>query len=589
MQRRTSRGAFLAVLLLLGAAADALPSQKPNVVVLVLDQLRADRLHCYGNPRLTSPNIDRLADRGVRFANYFTVASWTSPSFGSLHSSLYPSRHGVTLFWQPGMPLLNKDVPTWAEDFKDHGYYTAAWVDNALAGKDLTGWGFDEYHEDYEMAVNITQRLGLGANAIYIAPTTTREVLTWLQHRPEQPFFLYIHFWEPHSPYNPPPKDDIFKSDAYPYMSDTGYDVQHGALLRLAMLGDQKAIERLYQLYDGKIHFADRYVGKVLAQLKAARLDDNTYVLLTSDHGELMFSHPEDFLTADHRSLYDADLRIPFIVAGPGLPRGRVVQALGENVDSAPTILDLAGLPPLSDAEGKSLVPLMKGEKSSIDDYIYSEEDVAIPERCIRSERYKLILNLWTGKEQLFDLHRDPGELHNVAAQNPAVLTNLDTRLRTWMRANQPSRQVQLRRWRIYTQPERVITVDDQTIGGRFLITGGHWRSDTSPQSGNFAVGCFWTDGGDGSRTAVWKNDDPMIGTYDIYVYYGHPPVGTLATNAPFTMVTDTGSQTVQVNLNEHGGEWLPLGRCVNPRYVRLTNAANGAVIADAVRFVRVN
>ena len=103
---------------------------KPNVVLIVLDQLRAGQLHCYGNARDTSPNIDRLAARGVRFSHYYTVASWTAPSFSSLHTSLYASRHGVTLFWQPGMPLINKDVPMLAPDFKYHGYYTAAFVNN---------------------------------------------------------------------------------------------------------------------------------------------------------------------------------------------------------------------------------------------------------------------------------------------------------------------------------------------------------------------------------------------------------------------------------------------------------------------------
>jgi len=570
------------------AAADP-AAHKLDVVLIVLDQLRAGQLHCYGNPRLTSPNIDQLAAHGVRLDHYFTVASWTSPSFGSLHTSLYASKHGVTLFWSPGMPLINKDIPTMAEDFQTHGYYTAAFVDNALAGFDLTGAGFDEYHPDYAKAVNITQRLGLGANAVYITPTTVEEVLPWLDQHQSQPFFLYIHLWEPHSPYNPPPEDDIFKTDAYPYLHDTGYDIAHAPLLRLAMLGDQKAIERLYQLYDGKIHFADRYVGKILAKLHSLGLDQKAYIVLTSDHGELMFSHPKDFLTADHRSLYDTNLRIPFIVSGPGIPQDHVVKGLGSNVDSAPTILDLAGLPPLPDAEGHSLVPMIQGVRKSINQYVYSEEDVAIPERSIRSTRYKLILNLWTGKEQLFDLTHDPGELTNVAEENPAIARELDARLRAWMEENEPSRNVQRRRWKIYTRPEEKVTVDDQTIGGRFLITGGDWRSDTSPQSGNYDVGCFWSTGGSGSKTAVWHNDDPMIGKYNIYVYYGHPSVGRLATNAPFTIATDHGSETVRVDLNQHQGEWNLLGTTVDPRYVELTNAANGAIIADAVRFVRVN
>ena len=572
--------------------------EKPNVVVIILDQLRAGRLHCYGNPRETSPNIDRLAARGVRFSHYYTVASWTAPSFSSLHTSLYASKHGVTLFWRPGMPLINKDVPMLAEDFKYHGYYTAAFVNNGLAGKQLTGRGFDEYHEGYaHAAINITERAGERTD-LRRASATADEVSDWLgKHRSER-FFLYVHFLAPHSPYDPPAEDDIFRNDDYPGMTQTGYDVRSGALLHMAMLGDEKAIARLYQLYDGKIHFADRKAGQILDRLRALGLQNNTLVFMSSDHGELLYSHPKDFQTFDHRSLYNTDLHIPFIVAGPGIPQGKVVDGLGSNVDTAPTILKLAGLAPLSDAEGRSLAPMVEGRAQSENQYIYAGEDVAIPLRSIRSRRYKLILNLWTGRKQLFDEEKDPRELADVARQHPDVVKALSARLQKWMEENTPSPDVVLRRWRIYTAHERVVTVDDQTIGGRLLLTGGGWHSDTRQQSGNFADGCFWTEQGNGSRTAVWRNDDPMLGTYKIYVYYGHPAIGQLATDALFTIVSgppalgrvaaDVRRQTVRVNFNRGGGEWHLLGTAKNPRYVELSNAANGSIIVDAVRFERI-
>jgi arylsulfatase A-like enzyme len=538
---------------------------------------------------LTTPKIDRLAERGTRFAHFFTVGSWTAPSFAALHTSLFPSRSGVTLFWRPGMPVLDKDIPVMTEVFKNHGYYTLALVNNSLAGQALTGRGFDEYYEGAAIAIDVTQRAGLEANSLYTAPATLARVIPWLDHHPAQPFFLYVHFWEPHSPYNPPAEDDIFKSDAYPYLSDAGYDVAHAPLKRLAMLGDQKAIERLYQLYDGKIHFVDRYVGKLLDHVHELGLDGNTVIAFTSDHGELMFSHPKDFLTADHRSLYDANLHIPFIVAGPGIPAGKVIEGLGSNIDSAPTLLDLAGLPPLDDAEGRSLVPMIRGEVSAVNQYIYAEEDAGILARSVRSENYRLIKYLWNGTTQLFDLKNDPGELVDVAQEHPAVLAELSARLDEWMKVNQPSREVQLRRWKIFTQPEKEITVDDQTIGGRFLLTGGGWHNDVATESGNWEGGAFWTEGGDGSRTAVWRSDDPLIGTYRIWLYYGHPSVGCLAPNAPFTIVSEGGSKTLRVDFNRGAGEWKILGTAANPYYVRLTNAANGAILADAVKFERID
>jgi arylsulfatase len=576
---------------LVGLTAASLNAQnsKPNVVVVVLDQLRADELHCYGNPRLTSPNIDKLASRGVILSHFFTVAPWTSPSFGTLHTSLYPSKHGITLFWTPGMPLLDKDIPTLAESFRNGGYRTAAFVDNSLGGRPLVGQGFEDFVDGSSAAPNITER---AAGLKIGAPYTTANVLAWLDshHADSQPFFLYVHLLEPHSPYNPPPEDDLFKSDAYPNLTNDGYDFERAGLLRLATNGDQKAVERLYQLYDGKIHYVDRYVGQILDSLRSLGLEDNTYVLLTSDHGELLYSHPDDFLTFDHRSLYDNVLHIPLIVAGPGIPQGQVNPALASNIDTAPTLLDLAGAPALSDAQGHSLAPLIEGKVKSANDYVFAEEDVEIPERSVRSSDYKLIRNLWTGDEQLFALKSDPGELHDVAKDNPEVVKQLDAQLDAWTRVNEPSPEVHLRRWKIYTEQLKVVTVDDIGIGAAFLITPRQdWHSDENPVSGNYGGTSFWTEGGDGSRTALWRGDSPFVGRYKVYVYTGAPKIGPLATNAHFKIVAEHETQTVTVNLQQKAGEWRLLGTFDNPRFVELSNAANGIVVADAVRFERID
>ena len=594
LPRRRRRLALGSTFTLIAAAFVSMPlfaqTQKPNILVLVLDQLRADQLHCYGNPRETSPHIDMLAGSGVMFTRFNTVAPWTSPSFASLHTSLFPSRHGVTLFWKPGMPLLNKDIPTLAENMQKAGYYTTAFVNNSLAGYPLTGSGFDEYYERSESAPDITRRSS-GPAGEDVPATTTNQVLRWLDshHGGKQPFFLYVHFLEPHSPYNPPSQDDIFKSGPYSFMTDTGYDFIKGALLRLAANGDQNAIQRLYQLYDGKIHHIDRYVGAILNHLKELGLDQNIYILLTSDHGELLYSHPKDYLTFDHRSLYDADLHVPLIVAGPGLPKGKSIEALASNIDTAPTILDLAGARPLSDAEGHSLVPLIQGKVASVNNYLYAGEDDEIPVREVRDVRYKLIRNLWTGKEQLFDMQTDPGELHNVAADNPQEVHALDPRLDDWMKVNEPTPEVQRERWKIYTQPEKTLTVDDVTIGARFLISPcSDWHSDESPASGNYDGSSFWTENGNGSRKAIWRGDNPLLGSYDISVYVGQPKVGMLATNAPYKVVTAEGSKTVTLNLKDSPGTWKSLGTFKDPRYVELTNDANGIVVADAVKFDRV-
>ncbi len=559
-----------------------------NVILISLDQLRADRIHCLGNPRLTTPNLDRLAEQGVRFSHFYSVAPWTGPSYASLMTSLYPSMHGATLMWRPGDQLLDPQVPTLAEIFKSHGYHTAAFVNNGVAGKALTGRGFDEYDQGQPngQVKDITQR---GGEAFNLAPETTGKLMPWLDEHRSQPFFLFVLYLEPHSPYNPPPEDDIFKTDAYPNETNTGYDLQKGHLFRLAMMGDQQAVQRLYDLYDGKIHFVDRYVGKLMDHLKQIGLSENTLVVLTSDHGEMLYSHPDDFLTFDHRSVYDPVMHVPLVMAGPGVPAGKQIGALASNVDTAPTILNLVGFPPPADAEGHSLVPLMQGRVKSINKYVYGEEDVMIPLRSVRNSQYKLIENLWTGKFQLFNLARDPGEMHDIYGQQPGIQDELRNRLQEWMLQNHSSIEDRMPQWRRYAQDPWVkeLISDDQTIGGHMLISGGGWHSDEVAAGGSYAGGCLWTEGGNGARTATWRVDNPLIGNYKIFVYYGHPAIGALATNARFTIGTDTEAGTATLDFNHGAGEWTPLGTFKNPRYVQLSNAADGAVIADAVKFVR--
>jgi arylsulfatase A-like enzyme len=577
------------VLLVFSRAGLGQANQKMNVVLLVLDQLRADRLHCYGNPRATSPNLDRLAEQGVRFSHFYSVAPWTAPSYATLMTSLYPSRHGVTLFWRPGKPLIDQNTPVLAEIFKAHGYHTTAFVNNGVAGWEVTGRSFDEYFQTQggSGAVNITQRRLILPDST--APGTIQRVLPWLDQNYTKPFFLFVLFFEPHSPYDPPPEHDLFKSDAYPDQSDTGYDIKTGHLKRLAMLRDPKAVERLYQLYDGKIHFVDYYVGQLLDHLQKLGLTKNTLVVITSDHGELLYSHPRDYLTFDHRSLYDTAMHIPLVAAGPGVARGRVVAALASNLDTAPTILDLAGLPPLTDAQGRSLVPLIQGRRETLNPYVFGEEDTAIPQRSVRTERYKLIWNLWTGQKQLFDVFRDPQEQRDALPANPQVAKELETRLKEWMRENQPSRARQGARWETYAAIPKLEVEDDQAIGGRMLLTGGGWHSNESVQSGHWGGACFWTEADDGSRTAVWRGDNPFLGTYKVSVYFGHLSRGKLATDAPFTVVTEKESKTVRVNFNQGAGQWHLLGTFKDPRYVSVSNAADGIIIVDAVKFERVD
>src|SRR5579859_381187 len=385
-----------ALLLLAGAAAAADPP-KPNIILVSLDQLQADRLHVYGNTRPTSPNLDRMAAEGVRFSQFYSAAPWTTPSYASIMTSQYPSKHGATLLHAGDWEGLRADAVTLAELFQKAGYKTAAFVNNAQAGAFLTRRGFDDYDQGQPpaAALNITERAP--AQRPQSAPATNERIGKWLEGNQTRPFFLFILYIEPHSPYNPPAAHDLFKSGAYAGETNTGYDLEKGSLLRKANLGDAQAIERLEQLYDGKIHFIDYWFGQLLDRLRSSGLDKNTIVWLTSDHGELLYSHRADFMTFDHRSVYNQVMHVPGIVWGAGIPHGRVSGALATHIDLAPTLLELAGLPAKPDAQGVSLVPLIRGKSKPLHEFLFGEVDVLEPLRSVRDRHYKLILNLRTG------------------------------------------------------------------------------------------------------------------------------------------------------------------------------------------------
>ncbi len=579
-----------AVIVLLLSSGCLIAKDHLNVILISLDQLQADQLHVYGNPRATSPNLDRVAREGVRFARFYSAAPWTAPSYSSMMTSQYPSRHGVTLFYPKGIEAQKPNAIMLAEWFKKAGYATAAFVNNSVAGKNVTGRGFDDYDEGQLRPTNITERPGL-QNPEYQAPAATARILKWLNaHQSgEKPFFLFLLYFEPHSPYNPPPEHDLFKTAAYPNVNYTGWDLKAGRLSRWANLGDRKAVERITGLYDGKIHFVDEYVGKVFEQLRTSGLEKNTIVILTSDHGELLFSHPEDYMTADHRSLYDQVMHVPGLLWGDGIPRGKTIDALATHIDIAPTLLQLAGLPPKPDAQGRSLVPLIEGKEKQAHEYLFGEQDIVEPLRSVRDVRYKLILNERTDRKQLFDDASDPGEHHDIAASQPAVVARLSAVLADWRKQNEPPAAEREVKWRsLIAKSGSLLIVDEVTIGSRLQLTGSGWKMADDPS--DYLGGAYWTEPsrpGDPPRTATWRSDNPMLGRYRISLWYGRIPGGAVATNVPFVVKTRTGTKSFTIDQTKNTGAWHALGEFNDPLGVELSNHANGRVVVDAVKFER--
>jgi arylsulfatase A-like enzyme len=628
--RRLHRVTFLTVSLLVVAnclAVEPGQSEQPgyNVILVTPDMLAADFAHTYGYPFPDTPNIDEFASQGTLFLHAYGAGPWTTPSFGAIFTGLFPTVHGMTLppfqgcgpsINQPmvagGLPTLPDVVnlsplkPVIPEVLKAHGLTTAADDGNCWSFFDIVNRGWDSFgffagwqlmlpgHPDYTDPVYDT------------VPNTLSWANQWLSENRNKRFFLWVHFMAPHAPFNPPHEYIRFGNpDDYP----ESYQDSKEAIRQLdtaAELGDAHAIRREEQLYAAKILYVDHYIGELFKTLRSLGLDERTYVILTSDHGDLVYSHPDDFNTLDHISFYDADSHIPLIVRGPGVARGVRAEAIVSHYDLFPTILDLLGLPQIEHHDGTSLKPLLSGDPSrKVHDYVYGEQTDVEPEFGIRDTRYKLIENFRTGEARCFDSFSDPGEKRNICADVPEVAARLksalDEHIQSMIREAKtyPDWQNNLALAVLEQRDSaglKLLAPADEIFGpvagmSCFQLNGpGRWRVSTDKEHCEGGL-CYWTPAGTGSASARWRSETPLTGLYDVFYKYGAAgaPAGKLATNASLTVVFGSGSLAVPIDQNQRQGEWIRLGRFNHPQFVRLTNLADGPVVAGSVRFLRVD
>lgn len=437
-----ARPAGAALLVLAGVNAGAVvlvdraPRPRLNVLLITIDALRADHLGVYGYPRPTSPNIDRLAGQGVLFRRAASQWPLTSPSFAALMSSTYGHTNGLirnTAQRMPDRPLML------AELLKAGGYSTWAAVGNVNLARFFNfDQGFDTYRElwraDDEQKTERTTDVGLGLLKRASA---------------EKPFFLWLHFFDPHARYDPPqPFDRMFVGDRYfdgswrvPLYK--GEETDLGGISSKVSLGTEDRVAYYVAQYDAEIRYVDEQVGLLLKALADRGLADDTLVVLTADHGESLGDH--NYFFEHGRFPYDDCVHVPLIVRAPGFARpGVAVRSPVQSIDIVPTILDLAGLPSDPEAEGKSLRPLLRGEHPKGDswDYAFTESGFAFDyQRSITSERYKLVYvpdagnrRIMQGRElELYDLEADPRETRNLVDERPEVAAVLERQLWRWM------------------------------------------------------------------------------------------------------------------------------------------------------------
>lgn len=400
--------AALAVAALLSVATGCRARRPWNVLVVTLDTTRADHLGCYGKESARTPNLDRLAAEGTLFSNCVSAAPVTTPSHSTIFTGLYPPAHGVR---DNGLFALPEGSGTLASRLRGAGWSTGA----AVASFPLTrGFGLAQGFDFYDDHITV---LAEGPSGERVKPfrgsyfderpaaRVNDAVLPWLRRQAREPFFAWVHYWDPHQPLVPPPPfNQLFAHD----------------------------------LYQGEIAYVDQCLGTLLAELRARGLGDRTLVVVVGDHGEGRGEHDE----LSHSMLaYDSTLHVPLLIRAPGAPAGRRVAQRVGTVDLLPTVLALLGQPVPAGLDGRSLAPLVTGaEPESASRRLYYAETFS-PRlsygwgelRALYSGPTKLIHGPRT---ELFDLSSDPEEVESLAAARPGEVERMTEALSSFLRTH---------------------------------------------------------------------------------------------------------------------------------------------------------
>lgn len=402
--------------------------------MLTVDSLRADRLGCYGYPRETSPQVDALAAESTLCERMFCSVLPTQPSYTTLHTGQHPITHGIV--GHGGSAELSPSSPYISEVFLRAGYSTCA-LDSLWGEKGWFGRGYEYYIDP-----GIRHHLNLSVTCEEL----NARAIPWIRQHADSPFFLFMHYWDPHTPYTPPKAyQKLFykgnPSDPNNHSLDNAWAHPISALVRDVWLrlpeGPVMDAEYVKALYDQEVRHMDDGIGEMLAALDDLGLAEDTLVIFVADHGESLDEHGIYF---EHHGLYDATVHVPSIVRWPGrVPQGVRLPQMFQTHDIAPTIIEACGLDIPSAMDGRSFWKMLSGEQTQGGrDTIINLESTLQAKWSIRTNEYKFILArerdfYGTPMRELYDLHADPEENHNLAEERPEIATRMENELESWI------------------------------------------------------------------------------------------------------------------------------------------------------------
>lgn len=397
----------------------ARPRTPPDIVLIVVDTLRADHLGCYGCDRNTTRNIDKFAREAILFRNAISPAPWTLPSVATILTSQYPCVLGV----RDKLMKIDNRFPLLPELLKQHDYQTHGIISHVALSAHLGfGRGYDIYDED----------CSLGHEGVS-SPEITRKAISFLRKKHEKPFFLFVHYFDPHYNYILHRRYNYYPS--YIGRVKSGQPIYELWHMRFGLSRDD--INYLVSLYDSEIAFTDEHIGKLLDELKKQGLYDNSIIIITADHGEEFM---ERGWIGHTITVHQELILVPLIMKFPGR-RARVIDSPVGLIDITPTIYNYLRLTAPDDLDGKALDlnPKPGAESRPIfsetfNPQIYQPGVVKpIAFRSAISDDWKLILDQENGSKQLYDLSHDPYERNNLSGQCGEQEKALETILKEWI------------------------------------------------------------------------------------------------------------------------------------------------------------